>query len=175
MTNYFIVQRLGNSGPTHWQTFFENSGDNFHRINQQEWDTPDCNDWISTIDKTLSHFDLTNIILIGHSLGCPTILHWASKYGKKIKGTLLVAPTDLEGPQYALPTKGFEPIPMTKMNFRSLVVASTSDPWVSIERAKYFADNWGSILINIGNAGHINIAAGFGKWPQGLEILKTLG
>jgi uncharacterized protein len=34
MTNYFIVPWLGNSGPAHWQTFFETQGDNFRRVNQ---------------------------------------------------------------------------------------------------------------------------------------------
>jgi len=28
MTNYFIVPGLGNSGPEHWQTYFEKSGNN---------------------------------------------------------------------------------------------------------------------------------------------------
>jgi predicted alpha/beta hydrolase family esterase len=28
-------------------------------------------------------------------------------------------------------------------------------------------------MINIGNAGHINAAAGYGHWEKGLEILKA--
>ncbi|WP_291125277.1 alpha/beta hydrolase [Flavobacterium sp. UBA6031] len=34
MTNYLIIPGLGNSGPEHWQTYFEKSGDNFFRIHQ---------------------------------------------------------------------------------------------------------------------------------------------
>ena len=55
------------------------------------------------------------------------------------------------------------------------MVASSNDPWVSPERAKYFANNWGSEFINIGNAGHINAASGYGRWEKGLEILMRLG
>lgn len=175
MTNYFIIPGLGNSGPEHWQTFFEKSADNFNRINQQEWDAPICNEWISTIEKILSNVDLNTVVLIGHSLGCSTIVHWAAKYGKKIKGALLVAPSDLEAPQYLFPTKSFEPIPMSKINFKTIVVASEDDEWVSFDRAKLFANNWGSEFINIGKAGHINVLSGYGEWQQGLEILKTLG
>lgn len=40
MTNYLIVRGLENSGPEHWQTYFESIGNNFHRINQYEWGTP---------------------------------------------------------------------------------------------------------------------------------------
>ena len=49
------------------------------------------------------------------------------------------------------------------------------DPWVSLERAKYFATNWGSEFINIGKAGHVNVASGHREWNQGLDILKQLG
>lgn len=171
-TNYFIVPGLGNSGPEHWQTFFEKSGNNFQRINQQDWDSPRCEDWISTIDKTVSNYDLSTVVLIGHSLGCSTIAHWAAKYKRQIKGAMLVAPSDLEAPQYTFPATGFAPIPLDKIDFKTIIVASADDVWVSLERAKLFAESWGSEFINIGNAGHINVASGFTNWQEGLEILK---
>ncbi|CAH0995394.1 hypothetical protein EMA8858_01515 [Emticicia aquatica] len=175
MTNYFILPGLGNSGANHWQTHFENLGDNFKRINQQEWDAPYCDDWLETIDKTLAEYDLENVILIGHSLACTTIAHWAKKYNKTIKGALLVAPSDIENPVYTFPATGFTPIPLEKIKFKTIVVASSNDEWVSLERAKFFAENWGSEFINIGDAGHINADAGYGEWNFGLEILKKLG
>jgi len=174
MTNYLIVPGLGNSGPEHWQTFFENSGDNFKRITQQEWDAPVCNDWVASIDKAVSDYDAASVILIGHSLGCTTIAHWATRYKKKIKGALLVAPSDVEAQEYTFPAKGFSPMPTKKINFKTIVVASGDDPWVSLERAKHFADNWGSEFINIGKAGHINAASGHKEWKEGFNILKRL-
>jgi uncharacterized protein len=59
MTNYFIIPGLGNSGPEHWQTYFETKGDNFSRIDQQEWDAPNCEDWIAKIDDALADIDLS--------------------------------------------------------------------------------------------------------------------
>lgn len=174
MTHYFIVPGLGNSGPEHWQTFFETTGENFRRINQQEWDTPACNNWIETIEEAIASYDPATVVLVGHSLGCSTIAHWAKKYKRKIKGALLVAPSDLEAPQYTFPATGFAPIPMDKIHFKTIVVASADDPWVSLERAEYFASYWGSEFINIGNAGHINTASGHKEWKEGLTILKTL-
>ncbi len=174
MTNYFIIPGLGNSGPAHWQTFFETSGDHFQRINQQEWDAPACDDWVTTIDNAIASHDPATIVLIGHSLGCTAIAHWALRYGKKIKGALMVAPSDIENPVYTFDAKGFAPIPKMKIEFKTIVVASADDPWVSLERARFFADSWGSELIDIGNAGHINAASGYGEWEQGLEILKML-
>jgi len=172
MTNYFTIPGLGNSEPEHWQSYFEQSGNNIKRINQQEWEAPHCDDWIETIDKALTGYDLSTVVLIGHSLGCSTIAHWAKKFKRRIKGALLVAPSDLEAPQYTFPTVGFAPIPLDKIPFKTAVIASTNDKWVSFDRAKYFADHWGSEFISIGNAGHINVDSGHTNWKEGLEYLK---
>lgn len=174
MTNYLIVPGLGNSGPEHWQTFFEKSGSNFFRVNQREWNSPACEEWIETIDKKVQEFDPSTVVLVGHSLGCSTIAHWADKYKCTIKGALLVAPSDLEAPQYTFPASGFAPIPLKKLPFKSIVVASANDIWVSLERAKYFAQSWGSEFINIGDGGHINVASGHTNWHEGLKLLKQL-
>jgi hypothetical protein len=172
LTNYFIVPGLGNSGPEHWQTFFEKSGDNFIRINQQQWDNPECEDWISTIEKTLISYDLSAVVLIGHSLGCLAIVNWANKYNKTVKAALLVAPSDSEADIYTFPAKGFSPILLNQLTFKTIVVASANDVWVSAERAEHFAEHWGSEFINIGNAGHINAASGHGEWIEGLQLLE---
>lgn len=173
MTNYFIVPGLGNSGPEHWQTYFEKSGSNFQRINQKEWDAPKCEDWIATIDKAISNYDPSTIVLIAHSLGCATVAHWATNYNRQIKGALLVAPSDLEAQHYTFPATGFAPIPLKKLIFKTIVIASEDDVWVTFERAKFFANHWGSEFINIGKAGHINVASGYTNWEEGLEILRS--
>lgn len=175
-TTYFIIPGLGNSGEGHWQTHFEYGGNHFTRIEQNEWDAPKCEDWIQRIDEVLSKHDLSNAVLVGHSLGCVTIAHWAKQTGKIVRGALLVAPSDLEAEQYqkAFPAQGFTPIPREKINFPTIVVTSEDDPWISGTRARYFAEQWGSKLISLGNAGHINVSSGYGVWPQGLEILNTL-
>lgn len=175
MTNYLIVPGLGNSGPEHWQSYFQRSGDHFFRIEQKEWDKPDCKEWVETIQQQIVEFDLSTVVLIGHSLGCATIAHWAARYDQSIRGALLVAPSDLEAPKYDFPATGFAPFPLQRIHFKTIVVASENDPWVSIERAKFFADSWGSEFINIGPAGHINVASGHTNWEQGLQLLKRLG
>jgi uncharacterized protein len=172
MNTYLIVPGLGNSGEGHWQTLFEQTLENCRRIQQKEWNAPCCDDWLENIDDAVLQFPLGNVVLIGHSLACTTIAHWATKFGRKIKGALLVAPSDLDAPAYTFPATGFTPIPLQPIPFKTIVVASSNDPWVSIERAKYFADSWGSEFVNIGDAGHINVAGGYGEWKTGLQLLK---
>lgn len=174
MTSYFIIPGLGNSGPDHWQTYFEKNGSNFRRIQQENWDSPECDDWISTIDKALATDDLSSSVLIGHSLGCLAIVHWANTYQKQVKGAMLVAPSDAEADVYTFPAKGFSPIPLARLNFKTIVVTSTDDTWVSLERAEHFAKCWGSELLNLGAAGHINVASGYTNWDEGLHILQRI-
>lgn len=168
-----ILPGLGNSGPQHWQSIWETKF-NFIRIEQQDWETPFCSDWIETINNEIKKHDAANVILVGHSLACTAIAYWAYKFDIKIKGALLVGPSDTEADTYPSGTTGFKPVPLFNLPFKSIAVASTNDYYVRYERAKLFADSWGSDLVNIGDAGHINVSSGFGEWDEGLELLKRL-
>ena len=168
-----IIPGLGNSGPQHWQSVWENKF-NFTRVEQKDWDTPFCSDWIENINNEVKKHDSANVILVGHSLACATIAYWALKFDIKIKGALLVGPSDTEADTYPPGTTGFKPVPLFNLPFKSIVVASTNDYYVTFDRARQFADSWGSELIDIGDAGHINVSSGFGEWNEGLEILEGL-
>ena len=173
---YLTIPGVTNSGPEHWQTLWEKRfPEKFRRIQQDNWDTPVCSDWIAQIDKDVKAAGAENVILLAHSLGCTALAHWAKEYRTPIKGAFLVGPSDCEAETYTFDTKGFAPIPLDKLPFQSLVAASTNDKWVSFNRARFFADAWGSELVNIGDAGHINADSGHGEWPEGLELLKRLG
>lgn len=172
-SNILIVPGLGNSGQGHWQTIWENEF-GFVRINQRDWETPVRDEWVEAVQQEVSKHDSASVILVGHSLACNTIGYWSQKFPTKIKGALLVAPSDTESAVYPAGTVGFKPMPLTKLPFRSTVISSTNDLYVSIERANQFATAWGSKLILLNDAGHINVDAGFGKWSGGLDFLKEL-
>jgi predicted alpha/beta hydrolase family esterase len=165
---------LGNSGEAHWQTKWEKKYPEFRRINQKIWDLPVCSEWIRFLDDEVAKYSASNVILVAHSLACATVSFWASEYKRKIKGALLVAPSDTEADSYPPGTTGFKPVPLIKLPFPSIVVMSTNDQYVSTERAILFAEKWGSEIVNIGNAGHINVASGYGDWKEGIQFLKKL-
>lgn len=172
-TRVFIVPGLGSSGPDHWQTYFERTRPDFVRIEQREWDVPDRAEWIERLEDALDGEDLSQVVLVAHSLGCATIAHWAARYGHRIKGALLVAPSDVETAHYAaFPTTGFAPMPAARLPFPSKVVFSQNDEWATPARARQFAEAWGGELVDIGEAGHINAASGYGEWPAGLALLQ---
>lgn len=168
-----IIPGLGNSGPEHWQSIWEQQF-GFIRVEQQDWETPVCADWINTLNDYVNQYNPADIILVGHSLACATIAYWAKEFNVAIKGALLVAPSDTEADTYPEGTTGFSPVPLIKLPFKSITVMSTNDYYVRAERAQLFADSWGSKLINIGDAAHINAASGLANWEKGLEFLKEL-
>ena len=164
---------IGGSGPQHWQSLWEKEY-GFTRIEQQEWETPFRDEWVANIQKAVSKYDPKKVVLVGHSAVCSAIAKWAERYQTKIKAALLVAPADPEAQTFPQGAMGFSPIPLIKLPFPSIVVTSTNDFFVTVDRAKQFAEDWGSEFVNIGEAGHINVASGFGDWDEGLEILKKL-
>lgn len=170
---YVNVPGLGSSGPAHWQTLFEQADPHFSRVEQREWDAPDRAEWVATLDQALAGSDLRRAVLVAHSLGCATVAHWAARYGRVVKGAFLVAPADVETAHFAaLPTTGFAPMPLQRLPFPSRVVASSTDEWMSLARARQFAQAWGSELLEVGPAGHLNAASGHGPWPTGRALLR---
>lgn len=168
---YLIVPGYGNSGENHWQTYFEHQLTGAQRVEQKNWEQPICADWVDAIDTAVRACPSNDVVLIGHSLGCIAIAHWAQQHAVVIRGALLVAPADLENPHEALPVDSFTPIPLRPLPFPSILVASSNDPWASPERSRFFAKEWGSDLVVLQNAGHINADAGYGEWKDGVQLL----
>ena len=46
-----------------------------------------------------------------------------------------------------------------------ILVLSSSDPWLPTAARLRWAARWGGPVVNLGDAGHINIASGFGPLP----------
>ncbi|MDG1435863.1 MAG: alpha/beta hydrolase [Saprospiraceae bacterium] len=172
---YFNIPGLRNSGNDHWQTLWEKQyPSNFIRINQENWTQPNCENWINQIEKILSQHDLENSILIGHSVGCAAIVNWCKKFQHKIKGALLVAPSDVERGDFPTYITGFIPLHLEPLQFPTIVVASTNDQVIDFERAEFFADIWGSELVTIQNGGHLEKNIGTNNWESGIKLLEKL-
>jgi len=174
MIQYLTIPGYGGSSSDHWQSYFEKKLSNCRRIDQQNWEKPVCDDWINQIEHEVNNCDESEVILISHSLGGIALVHWANKFKRSVKGAMIVAPPDIENPYQDLALESFAPIPQRKLSFPSIVIASNSDPWATIDRSIFFADCWGSEFVNIGEAGHINSDSGFYRWDSGIEILRKL-
>jgi predicted alpha/beta hydrolase family esterase len=171
-----LVPGLYNSGPEHWQSLWQAKHPEYRRLQQADWETPRCEDWVRTLHACILQIE-SPVLLAGHSLACATIAHYAAQHTDgegRVAAAFLVAPSDVEAPTYPPGSTGFNPMPLRKLPFHSVVVASTDDPYVTLERAEFFAHSWGSRLIKIAKAGHINAASGYGSWLEGEEWLAGL-
>lgn len=168
-----VLPGIDNSGAAHWQTLWEAQDDSLHRVNQANWSSPVCEEWVATLRSVVDAAG-ANVVLVAHSLGCLLVAHWAARYAGRIKGALLVAPPDPDGPNFPSVAKGFSPVPLGNMPFRSILVCSSDDPYCQLERATAFAMAWGSEFINIGAHGHINGQSGLGNWEAGRKLLQRL-
>lgn len=173
-----ILPGWQDSGPQHWQNLWLAKYPNAVKIVQEDWVYPQKQAWVKTLHDYIEKQSNKNIILVGHSLACATMAHWSNEYfsktSAKIKGALFVSPSDMDAPGFPKEIQGFSPMPLNLLNFNTIVVASEDDPYVSRDRAKYFAECWGAELVNIGSHGHINADAGFGEWPEGEWLLQKL-
>ena len=165
---------LWNSGPQHWQSLWERTHPTWTRILHRDWNNPACHEWVDELDAAIALAEGPPL-LVAHSLSCALVAQWAASTSElHIAGALLVAPSDVDAPGYPKDAVDFAPMPMQRLPFPSIVVASGNDEYVSIERARAFAAAWGSRLVEIGEAGHINGASGFGAWPEGETLLAEL-
>ena len=162
---------LWNSGPVHWQTQWERKYPHWVRVQHRDWETPDSTEWVAELEAAIAQCKRPPV-LAAHSLSCSLVGRWAASGSQlKIAGAFLVAPSDTDAPSYPDCTSGFQPMLLQHLPFPSLVIASSDDQYVSPQRARQFAQAWGSDYIEIGNAGHINGDAGYGPWPEGEKLL----
>ena len=168
-----IIPGWGDSGPGHWQTLWEAALPGARRVTQRDWERPACADWVAALDQVIAACEAPPV-LVAHSLGCLAVVHWATTHDRPVAGALLAAPSDAERKEFPPTITGFAPVPTPRFRFPSVVAASVNDPFMQQARARTLAAAWGSRFVDVGRCGHINTASGFGPWPDGEALLKSL-
>ena len=180
-----FVPGRGNSGPGHWQRRWAERMSTARVVEQESWTRPDKDAWVETVQREIM-MSTRPVVLVAHSLGVITIAHAARGLADtKVRGAFLVATPDLErkkgDPRSAVPVaplaravRSFAPVPRDPLPFRSMMVASATDPYCVPESAADLAACWGSDFHMAGDAGHINEASGHGPWPEGLMMFTRL-
>ena len=172
--NVLILPGWLNSGPDHWQSRWERAH-GYTRVEQHDWQRPLRGDWIARLEDVL--LDCSEpAVLVAHSLGCLTVAAWAahSKNTHLVKAALLVAPPDTAREDIGHMLPGWA-VAMQTLPFKTVVIASSNDPFCRLERAGQFAFAWGATFTDIGERGHINAESGLGDWLDAhTELLQML-
>ncbi|MCJ8150977.1 MULTISPECIES: RBBP9/YdeN family alpha/beta hydrolase [Shinella] len=170
-----ILPGLNGSPEAHWQRHWVRDNPQSRVVEQYDWACPERQSWLGRVEEDIERIG-HDVWLVAHSLGCVLATHLAqSPIASRIRGALLVAPCDLDTTETMHPCIiRFGAMPTARLPFPSLVVGSLNDPYMPVTRLKKTAGDWGSDLIDIGEAGHINIASGFGRWAAGYDFLELL-
>lgn len=163
-TTTLIVPGLHGSEPEHWQSWWQQQDPQSLRVHQQDWHNADLLRWSQRVEAAIHAAYPQKVWLVAHSFGCLATIHAALKNPSLIAGVFLVAPADPDrfGIDHQLLSE--------MLPFPSLLIASANDPYLSLNKAMTWAQIWGSQTINLGLVGHINVASGFGAWPQGVRL-----
>ncbi|MBB6260111.1 hypothetical protein FHS77_000635 [Paenochrobactrum gallinarii] len=165
-----IIPGYTNSGPDHWQSRWEQRLSTARRVEQKEWSKPVREDWVEEIVKAVEAAEKP-VVLVAHSLGVAAAIHAIPQIKDKVVGAFFVAPPDVANenirPRHLMT---FGPYPRERLPFPTLVVVSRNDPFSDFETAEAIVNDWGALLLDAGEAGHLNTDSGHGPWPEGSMV-----
>ena len=145
-------------------------------------DAPKIKDWVGKLNKIVKINE--ELILIGHSIGCQTVLRFLEclKEKQKIKAAILVAPwltlQNLEEGEDEIAKEWVE----TPLNFEKIkkhcenfvLIYSSTDPYPGVEDMPILRESLNALSVNVGDKGHINGEAGVFKLPEILKIIEDI-
>jgi serine hydrolase len=182
MKRVIIVHGYGGHPNKNWfpwlQSALETSGVEVLVPHMPNAQSPQLQEWLPYLQQIVNKPD-SETYLIGHSLGCITIL----KYLESLEDTIQIGG--------AILVAGFaEPIALEKLhNFfvselddtkihkvakNIVIINSDTDEYVPLWQGKRMAERFDGKLIVLKNAGHINVAAGFTELPVVLTELDQM-
>ncbi len=163
------VPGLHGSEDAHWQSWLERQFARSLRVEQSDWEMPNLDRWARAVGDLIGQLK-GPFILAAHSYGCLATAHALTRLVSRteVAGVLFVAP--------ASPEKftSFGRFEAQRLNVPSILIGSENDPWMHALKARELAARLGSAFVNLGAAGHINTAAGFGPWPRAKFFVDTL-
>lgn len=174
MTSTLILPGLNGSDDGHWQRFWLKDDAESRLVEQDDWKSPRIEAWAKRLEDVLA--EEGPAFIVAHSLGCLLAAKCAEgPAAKLIRGALLVAPCDLSTTEKLHPGAiHFGRMPTRILPFPTITVGSLNDIYMPLENLSFYNRLWKTEVRNLGQAGHINIASGFGRWTGGYELLSLL-
>lgn len=170
MTKTLIVPGLDGSPEPHWQHWWAATDPRALTVELTDPGRPMPLLWEVELASMILHHP--DSVLVGHSLGAVLIARLLTTWPHlRVRAAMLVAPAETRGSDRI---GHFGPIPERRLDIPTLVVASRNDPWMDFSRARGLAAAWGAGFVDMGQAGHINVASGFGPWSGGKALRDGL-
>ena len=173
MIHSIIVPGIGGSEAQHWQSWLQQQLVSSSRVQQKNWQHPVLNEWVAQFVKTVAAVKAP-VQIVAHSFGCLTTVAALAEHPElnaKVKNLLLVAPANparFGESGFARHSVGNyqQYFHQLKLAVPTTLLISENDPWLSYVDALQLAQAWQLTPINLGQVGHVNVASGFGPFPD---------
>jgi predicted alpha/beta hydrolase family esterase len=168
-----MVPGLDGAGPDHWQTRWARKLSTAIQVEPPVGAAADGAEWRAGLIAR-AKASARPVVLVAHDLGVIVAVHAAPHLAGVVRGAFLVAPPDLALPYVADIGRALAPVPRDPLPFPSFLVASRTDPYCSFPFAEELARDWNSLLVDAGEAGHLDPSSRHGPWPEGLLVFSRL-
>jgi len=179
--NFIIIHGIYGHPQENWFPWLKNELESKgYEVIVPKFPTPinqSLENWLKAIKKYEDKIN-DETVLIGHSLGTPFVLNYLEQSNKKIKAAFLVAGYHklLNNEFYELNKtfvyKEFDWEKIKKSCGRFFVIASDNDPYIPLDTNKEMANILNTELKIVHNGGHLNLKAGFDKFPFLLDLIS---
>lgn len=178
MIHTVIVPGVGGSEHDHWQSWLQRQLKSCSRVQQQDWNKPVLHEWIEQFVKTVQAIQ-EPIQIVAHSFGCLTTVAALAQHpelNQNIKNLVLVAPANparFGDAGFARDSQNDyqQYFHQLKLQVPTQMIISENDPWLNFQDALQLAKAWKIRPKNLGQVGHINVASGFGPFPEIYDFL----
>ncbi|MEU7588884.1 alpha/beta hydrolase [Micromonospora sp. NPDC049230] len=174
MTRHLLVPGRGIARAEHWLRRWAETHPEYRWAPEPPGPPLILRDRVAALHTAVGESD-EPAVLIAHSAGCITVALWAATHSGPVRAAMLVTPPRITGAEPDDPSDIPWVVPRARLPFRTIVVASRSDPYTTFAQFEQFAEDWGAELVDAGDVGHLDTASGFGPWPEGERLVSELG
>jgi uncharacterized protein len=187
MKKVYIIHGWGGDSKSEWFPWLkkELEAKGFEAVvfDMPETENPKIETWVKYLEENIQNPD-EETILIGHSIGCQTILRYLEKLSTEIKvrKVILVAPWytlfNLEEEDLSI-AEPWEKTPidekkvLSHISEKMVCIFSDNDPYVSAENQKIFSEKYDAKIIAEHNKGHFSENDGIAELPVVLENVSN--
>lgn len=177
-----IIHGIGGYAGIHWQKWLHDELiKKGYEVLMPEMPTPDHpnrKEWLETIKQLVLKIDLSELIIVGHSLGVVSALDFVEQSKKPIKALVSVSGFSndykAELNSYFLRERKIDFEKVNKNLKKSFVLYGDNDPYVPQKELRRLANNLNVGPIVFTGGGHLNTNSGFTKFSELLEIVENI-
>ncbi len=183
MTNIIIIHGTGGNPNGNWFPWLKSELEKLDcRVFVPKFpisENQSLQNWLEIFKDYEQYLD-ENSIVVGHSLGSAFLLNVLEHLNRPIKAAFFVAGftgllnnSKFDELNKTFVTKSFDWAKIKNNCKKFFIINSEDDPYVPLKKGKALAENLGTELITLKNAGHINEEAGYTEFSFLLDKIKN--